>query len=126
MIVQYLFKRWLYYLRTGATLISFPLTLGTFVKVVYPDFDLVMVVLLIGIVTLATAMGYFWLKKSGFYQAEIDVCVEANQYQSKRLVPTTIPMYEAFVEFLEKQGVDCSMIKLLLKNSKGSKYYEAN
>jgi hypothetical protein len=123
---QYFLKRCVYYLRTGAAIISFPLSLGTFVKVMYPDFDLIMAALLIGIIAIATAIGYFWLKKSGFYQAEIDVGVEANPYQTTRLVPSAIPLTEAFVTYLERENIDCTKIKKLLANSRGSKLYTKN
>lgn len=118
MIAAYLLKRCIYYLRTGATLLSFPLSLGTFVKVVYPTTDLIMVALLIGITFIATGAGYLWLKKSGFYQAEIDVGVEANPYQNNRIVPSAIPLTEAMAVFLERQGVDCTEVRKLLANSK--------
>lgn len=80
-----------------------------------------MIALLFGITLVATGTGYLWLKKSGFYQAEIDVGIEANQYQNNRLVPSAIPLTEAFVAFLEKENIDCTDVKRLLSNSKGSK-----
>ncbi len=123
MNTRYLLKRCVYYLRTGAAIMSFPLSMGTFVKVVYPSVDVVMVALLVGITFVATGVGYVWIKKSGFYQAEIDVGVEANPYQNKCIVPSAIPLTEAFVAFLEKEHIDCENVKVLLRNSRGSKLY---
>ena len=124
MKLQYLVKRGIYYLRTGATIVTFPLSLGTFVKVVYPKTDLITLFLLLSIIGLAVGVGYMWLKKSGIHQAEIDVVVEANPYQNIRFVPNVISIYEGLTELFEKNNIECEEVKTLLRNSGSKKYGE--
>lgn len=113
-----LFYRAVYYMRVGASIATFPLTLSTFVRVFYPNLDLIFVFVIGCFALTTTLIGYVWLKKSYFYKAEIQIGIEANPYQIDKYPPVSIPMAEAMMQFLEKQGIDCSKVKEILERSR--------
>lgn len=127
-LLKRIFWRSVYYLRVGATILSFPFTLLTFLTVIYGNITFLQevfggftefVLITGGVATILIGFfGYFWLKKSKFYKAEIEVAVEANQYQTKKFTPVSIPLTEALVALLEKEGIDCSKVKEIIARSK--------
>ena len=129
-------RRGLYYIQTGSALGSLPLSLLNFATIFYYNvvvsvawlggiftaFQYFLLVAAVGIPLFFGLLGYIYKRKSKFFIAQIEVDVDANPYQCTKLVPNSVIIYEAFCDLFEKQGVDCSKIKELLKNSGSTKY----
>ena len=121
-----------YYVRIAAGISSFPLTLLTFATVIYynlvantvflkeffPHFWMFIIVSFICLYALLGIFGYYWRKKSEFWTAERDVDVETDPYQTSKLAPLSIPMWENFAELFEKNGIDTSIIRGVIEKSK--------
>lgn len=122
-----IFWRSIYYLRAGAGVLGFPITFLTFITVAYDNLTFVQsffggflnfvlvsfpcFVLFIGI------FGWYWLRKSKFFKQEIEIGVEVNPYQTKKLTPVAVPSAKALVRFFKKEGVDCHELEDLLTRS---------
>jgi hypothetical protein len=122
-----IFWRSIYYLRAGAGVLGFPITFLTFITVAYDNLTFVQsffggflnfvlvsfpcFVLFIGI------FGWYWLRKSKFFKQEIEIGVEVNPYQTKKLTPVAVPSAKALVRFFKKEGVDCHELEDLLSRS---------
>jgi len=125
--------RSLHYMRIGSAIAGFPLTLATFVRVFYPELDLIFVTI-IGVFAFSTMLvGYIYLKKSKFFKAEVEITAEANPYAMDKVTPVNLSLWEtevltfqAIKELAEmhniKTDIDCSGIIKILRNS-GSKMF---
>jgi len=122
-----IFWRSVHYLRTGAGILAFPFTLLTFLTVAYDNLTFVndvfgdfltFLFVMLPFFALGIGMfGWYWLKKSKFYKQELEIGVEVNPFQNKRLTPIATPSYRAFIRFFDREGVDCSEMKELLRKT---------
>jgi hypothetical protein len=132
-----LVRRGLYYLTIGAGIGGLPLSLLSFLTITYynitplqglfSNFYQFCVVGTVAIVAVFGMIGYAFKFKTLFWQAQIDVDVEANPYQNTKLVPNSIPVYEMYTEMCKKFELDsnaCNEMKKLLINSGSKKYTE--
>lgn len=136
MRIRRLIQRGLYYVQTGASLGGLPLALLnfatifyynavaniSFLKNIFTDFYLFVILSGTFFVLFFGLLGYTFKRKTKFYSSAIEVDVDSNPYMRHKLTPTSVPMYEAWVELLEKNGIDCEKIKVLLRNSESTKY----
>lgn len=139
MSVKRLVQRGLYYVQTGAALGGLPLTLLNFVTIFYYNAivnipflgniftNFIVFAVLASVVAVVSfgCLGYFFKRKSRFYSSQVEVDVDANPYMRSKIVPTSIPVYEAFVELFKKYDIDTTEIEALLRNSESKKYCKA-
>lgn len=122
-----IFWRSIHYLRTGASVLGFPITFLTFITVAYDNLTFVQVffgsflnfvlVTLPVFVLFIGLFGWYWLKRSKFFKQEIEIGVEVNPYSSEKLTPVAVPTAKALVRLFKKEGVDCHELEDLLKKS---------
>jgi len=122
-----IFWRSIHYLRTGAGILAFPFTLLTFLTVAYDNLSFVgdvfgsflnFILVMLPFFALGIGVfGWYWLKKSKFYKQELEIGVEVNPFQNKRLTPIAIPSFKALIRFFDREGVDCSEMKTLLEKT---------
>lgn len=128
MKVKRLLFRSLYYFRIGySTYLALPVALLGYITVIYqlllkniaalawlfPHFSLFLVSALICLAPSATILGWIHIKRSMAYKSQIDVDVEANQYNYKLLpgketqlaYPLNLTMLKLLTRFYKKQGI---------------------
>ncbi len=129
-------SRGLWYVQVGAGLVGLPITLLNFVILAYynivvttpflsqmfPHFYYFAVIAIVVAVILCGLIAYIHRKRSKLFSSQMDVDVESNPYSTTKLTPNIVPFYEAWVTFLEGQGVDCTKAKVILKNSGSKKW----
>ena len=122
-----MFWRSIYYLRSGAAILGFPITFLTFITVSYDNLTFVqlffgsflnfVLVSLPLFVLFVGLFGWYWLRRSKFFKQEIEIGVEVNPYSTRKLTPVAVPSALALVRFFKKEGVDCHELEELLKRS---------
>ena len=136
MRIRRLIQRGLYYVQTGASLGGLPLALLnfatifyynavaniSFLKNIFTDFYIFVILSGTIFVLFFGILGYTFKRKTKFYSSAVEVDVDSNPYMRHKITPTSIAMYEAFVELFEKNGIECEDIKVLLRNSESKKY----
>ena len=135
-VINRLIQRGLYYVQTGSSLGSLPLSLLNFATIFYYNvvvsvawlsgifsaFQYFLLAAIVGIPAFFGMLGYVYKKRSTFFVSQIEVDVEANPYQTVKITPSGIPFWELVVELGEQHGIDCSNAKKILVNSGSKKY----
>jgi len=121
------FWRSIHYIRVGSGVASFPLTLLTFLTVIYDSTSMIQsffgsfssfVGWMLPFLALSLGVwGWYWLKKSPFFKQEIEIGVEVNQYQTNKLPPVGIPTALAVKLLLDNHNLKCPELNELLERS---------
>lgn len=147
MNIKRIIQRGLYYMQTGATLGSLPLSLLNFLTIFYynvilsvgllsglfPKFYAFAIIGGLFIVVFFGLLGYLFKRKSGFFVSQVEVDIDANPYQQNKIAPISIPFWEIQVEMIEaieqlakahgmNTNLDCTEIKEILIRSGSLKY----
>jgi len=62
-------------------------------------------------------VGYLYTKKSKFVTEEIEINVEINPYMKDKIPVVHIPVYKAYIQLFEKNGINVDDMKQILANS---------
>ena len=136
--IKRLVQRGLYYVQTGSSLGGLPLSLLnfatifyynaianiSFLKGIFTNFYIFVFISIFFFTILFGLIGFVFKRRTKFYSSQVEVDVDANPYMRIKIVPTSVPMYDGFVQLLEKNGIDCEPIKVLLRKSEGSIFSE--
>lgn len=137
-MIKRLIQRGLYYVQTGSSLGSLPLSLLNFATIFYYNVvvgvawlsglfsNYIFFVLSAGIlIPIAFGLlGYWYKKKSNFYMSLIEIDVEANKYQIEKIAPVGLSCWELVAEIGDKLELDTSDLKKLLVRSGSKKYVD--
>ena len=62
-------------------------------------------------------VGYLYTKKSRFVIEEIEIGIEINPYMKNKIPVVHIPVYKAYIQLFEKNGINVDDMKQILANS---------
>jgi hypothetical protein len=146
-MIKRLIQRGLYYMQTGSTLGSLPLSLLNFLTIfyynvvisvgvlsnVFPQFYLFVLIGGIFVIVFFGLLGYAYKRKSNFFVSQVEVDIDANPYQRNKIAPISVPFWEIQVEMIDaiekiakahdmNVNLDCTLIKEILGRSGSLKY----
>ena len=64
-------------------------------------------------------VGYLYTKKSRFVIEEIEIGIEINPYMKNKIPVVHIPVYKAYIQLFEKNGINVDDMRKILANSIG-------
>ncbi len=90
-----------------------------FLKELFPQFRDFILLGLVVLYPLAALIGWIWLKwkLKAFYEAEMDINVEANPYASEKFNPVMRVLAETILEIAEEHDIDASELKQIIEAS---------
>lgn len=62
-------------------------------------------------------VGYLYTKKSRFVIEEIEIGIEINPYMKNKIPVVHIPVYKAYIQLFEKNGINVDDMRKILANS---------
>ena len=125
-------KRSYYYFNQGFSIVQKPLSITSFATIMYhlvveryaifsnifPEFQHFLVFGFMSVIPMCIFVGYLYVKKSWFFRETFEIGREVNPYQSKKINPIQIPLYEGWIWFLKTQGYDTKDLDRIVRDSK--------
>ena len=104
---------------TFATVIYYDLIVNVhFIHQFFPNYWEFLLASFVGMYMTLGLFGYYWRKKSVWWKASRDADVGTDPYQTEKLTPVSVPLWECLLELCRKEGVDVSQVEEIIKRSK--------
>lgn len=134
-MLKNIIKRALFYIQQGYSLAALPFAFLGYASSIYylaiknipfllklfPTFETFLIIAGLTLPFFCGIVGLIYMKKSFLYRESQHVMVESNPYQVSILPPIYIPLWNALVGLLKKEGIDTTEIEKILKNSRKAK-----
>jgi len=125
-------KRSYYYFRQGYSIVTMPFAFLSWATTLYylaiknipvlenlfPRFTYFLLTGVFTIIPFCIFVGYLFIKRSWFYQEQIEIGQEVNPYATTKIQPVSVPIYEGWIWFLKEQGYDTTRIEQIVEASK--------